>query len=227
MLPGMADPILDFVVTRLQAQADPERAPAMAAYMKTDMPFFGVAAAPRRKVGSAAVKAFRPTDRADYEAKVRALWGHTHRETKYVAVQFAAQKRWIDVASLPLYRQLVVEGAWWDFVDEVAARLVGGALANAPAAVFPVLDRWIDDDVMWLRRTAILAQLKMKERTDAERLFRYCRARMHETEFFVRKAIGWALRQYAYVDPDAVRAFVDAEKGNLSGLTYREATKHL
>ncbi|MCA9557277.1 MAG: DNA alkylation repair protein [Myxococcales bacterium] len=227
MLRCMADPLLDFVVSRLQAQADPERAPAMAAYMKTDMPFFGVAATPRRKVGRASVRAFAPADRADYEAKVACLWGHTHRETKYVAVQFAAQKRFVDAASLPLYRRLVVEGAWWDFVDEIAAHLVGGALAEAPDVVFPVLDRWIEDDVMWLRRTAILAQLRMGERTDAARLFRYCRARMHETEFFVRKAIGWALRQYASVDPEAVRAFVEAEKGSLSGLSYREATKHL
>ena len=97
---------------------------------------------------------------------------------------------------------------------------------NEPVMIV-AMDGWIDDEVMWLRRTAILAQLKMKQHTDAERLFRYCRARMHETEFFVRKAIGWALRQYAYVDAEAVRAFVEAEKGNLSGLSYREAMKHL
>jgi 3-methyladenine DNA glycosylase AlkD len=91
----------------------------------------------------------------------------------------------------------------------------------------PKIERWIDDRDLWLRRTSILSQVGHKEATDADLLFDACERRMHETEFFIRKAIGWALRDYARTNPDAVVDFVAMNRGGLSGLSYREATKHL
>jgi 3-methyladenine DNA glycosylase AlkD len=91
----------------------------------------------------------------------------------------------------------------------------------------PLVRRWLDDEVMWLRRTAIISQLNHKAATDTALLFDGCAARAHETEFFIRKAIGWALRQYARTDPDAVRRFVRQHEKELSGLSKREALKHL
>ena len=91
----------------------------------------------------------------------------------------------------------------------------------------PKLDRWIDDRNLWIRRTAILSQLKHKGGTDRDQLFGYCLRRAGEKEFFIRKAIGWALREYAKTEPDAVRAFALEHREQLSGLSFREATKHL
>ncbi len=217
-----------FVTTSLEAVANPADAPQMAAYMKTDMPFFGVKKPDRVPIVRALKRDFAPPDRDTYERWVRALWRLPHREEKYVALALARQSHgFIEPASLPLYEDLIRDGAWWDFVDEVAVQLVGQVVARYPAAGWPLMDQWIGADDMWLRRSAIICQLKHKEATDEARLFRYCRARAHESEFFIRKAIGWALREYAKTRPDRVRAFLAEMGGQLSGLSRREASKHL
>ncbi len=217
-----------FVAAGLARLADPESARGMAAYMKTDMPCYGVKKPQRMPVFEAMVEAFPVTSAAEYEAAVRALWRQPHREEKYFAISLARHhERFIELPRLDLYRRLIVEGAWWDFVDEIAAHLVGHLFARHPGEVGQVLDRWIDDEDLWLRRTAILAQLRHGADTDATRLFDYCLRRAHEREFFIRKAIGWALREYAKSDPDAVRRFVGAHEDQLSGLSRREALKHI
>ena len=129
--------------------------------------------------------------------------------------------------SMPLYRRLIEEGAWWDFVDEVAAHLVGTVLLHNRKEIAPLMDQWIDDADMWIRRAAIISQLKHKDRTDHVRLFRYSLAQAAEKDFFIRKAIGWALRQYAYTAPERVRDFITRNRGKLSPLTYREASRVL
>ncbi len=199
----------------------------MQAYMKTEMPFFGVQKPGLRVILRDLAGRFPPSSPETYAETVRALWAGESREEKYLAIDFATRfKAFIDARQLPLYEQLVREGAWWDLVDGVATRLVGGALAK-DRALWPTIDAWIDDDDMWIRRTAIICQLKHKADTDAERLFRYAAERAHEREFFIRKAIGWALREYARTDPDAVGDFLRAHKDRLSGLSFREASKHL
>jgi 3-methyladenine DNA glycosylase AlkD len=217
-----------FVRRELRARAVPVRAPEMAAYMKSTMPFLGVAAGDLRVVAKDAARRFPVRDRAEYEAAVLALWRLPHREEKHVAVAVARNHRaFVGAGSLGLDERIVREGAWWDFVDEVAPHLVGVALEKSPDEVWPVVDRWIDDEDMWVRRAALLCQLGRKGRTDEARLFRYCLERAHEREFFIRKAIGWALRQYARTAPDAVRAFLAEHGSRLSPLSLREARKHL
>ena len=217
--------LVSLVRKALAECGDPKRAAEMAAYMKTGMPFYGVSAAPRREVAREAARRFPPADRCDYARAVRALWRQPHREEKYVAIAYArAFKKHVVAASLPLYEKMIREGAWWDLVDEIAAHLVGGALAKEPEAAWPIMDRWISDNDMWVRRAAILCQLPFRERADEARLFRYCAERAHERELFIRKAIGWALRQHARVAPEAVRRFVLSH--NLSPLSAREAFKH-
>ena len=130
-------------------------------------------------------------------------------------------------ASLPLIERMIREGAWWDFVDEIASNVIGGMLKRQPENMWPVLDRYIEDDDMWIRRTAILAQLKFKQETDFEKLASYCEACMDEKEFFIRKAIGWSLREYAKREPGKVKAFVAKHEQRLSGLSKREALKNL
>ncbi|HEX5695968.1 MAG TPA: DNA alkylation repair protein [Acidimicrobiia bacterium] len=220
--------LIDLVRTELARRADPEKAVGMQAYMKTDMPFYGVQKAGRVEILRTLVGSFAPPDRDEYEAWVLALWGLPHREEKYLALGFARHfPEFVVAGSIPLYRRLIVEGAWWDFVDEVATKLIRHLVVVDPAVTWPVVDEWIDDDDMWLRRTAILCQIGAKEHTDTERLFRYCARRAFEKEFFIRKAIGWALREHARTDPESVARFVIENRDQLSGLSIREATKHI
>jgi 3-methyladenine DNA glycosylase AlkD len=217
-----------YAQTALFAAADPEKAGPMQAYLKTDMPFYGVQKKGRTPIIRHLAKEFLPRDRDEYEDLVLALWALPHREEKYLAQGLATRhKQFIVPESLPLYRRMIVEGAWWDLVDEVATHMIRPLVINYSDETWPVVDPWIDDEDMWLRRTAIICQVGAKGNTDADRLFRFCEQRMHEKEFFIRKAIGWALREYAKTDPEAVADFATANRESLSGLSYREATKHI
>ena len=223
-----ADALTALAARRLAAAANPDKAAPMAAYMKTDQPFYGVQKPARTEIFNELIERFPPADRYDYQAAVLALWGRRHREEQYLALGYAkAFPRYVTLSSIPLYRRLIIEGAWWDFVDDIAAHLIGDVVFNQRHRATPKIRSWIDDRDMWLRRTSIICQLGHKEHTDQALLFDACRARMHEDEFFIRKAIGWALREYAKTDPDAVRAFVLDHRDELSSLSFREATKHL
>ena len=220
--------LVRFVQTRFRALANPRKAGPMAAYMKTDMPFYGVQKPARVAVLREAKAKFPIETRSQYESAILALWKLPHREEKYAAIWIAQGfDEFIVPASLPLYRRLIVEGAWWDFVDDVAIRLVGRLTLDHRSKLAPIMDRWIDDKDMWLRRSAIISHIKHKKETDEEQLFDHCLRRAHEKEFFIRKAIGWALREYAYTAPEAVRKFVIEHRAKLSPLSFREASKHL
>lgn len=218
----------DFVAAELGKLRNAEDAKAMAAYMKTDMPFFGVKRPASEPIFREMMALYPVTTRDEYESGVRQLWSAPHREEKHFALRLAnAVPRYITPTSLPLYRQLIVEGAWWDFVDDVSSRLVGKLLLDNRPRIAPVMEKWVDHNDMWLRRSALLVHLRHKDATDQATLFDHCLRRSHETEFFIRKAIGWVLRQYARTAPKAVAEFVTSHRDSWSGLTYREATKHL
>jgi 3-methyladenine DNA glycosylase AlkD len=121
---------------------------------------------------------------------------------------------------------MIVTGAWWDHVDAVS-HLVGAVLLAHPAELGPLLREWSTDTDRWLRRTSIICQLGFKARTDTDLLATVITANVSDREFFVRKAIGWALRDFARTDPDWVRQFVSAHVAELSPLSRREALKHL
>jgi 3-methyladenine DNA glycosylase AlkD len=217
-----------FVTGSLEAEANPEKAVGMQAYMRTEMPFFGVQKPARVQIARRLIADFPPADRTEYEALVLGLWDLPHREEKYLALDVACRHRaYVDSASLPLYRRLILEGAWWDFVDDVATHLIRDLVLEQPEETWPEVETWIDSPDMWLRRSAIICQVGAKERTDSRRLFAFCEARLDEKEFFIRKAIGWALREYAKTDPEAVAGFVEAHRDRFSGLSFREATKHI
>ncbi len=217
-----------FVSVRLAQTADPDKAPAMQAYMKTDMPFYGVQKAGRTIVLRDLVREYRPDTADGYQEFVLALWNLDHREEKYIALGVARHfKDQIVPNHVDLYRRLIVEGAWWDLVDEVATHLIRHLVVGYPVESWPVVGGWIDDDDMWLRRAVLLCQVGAKWDTDTDRLFAFCAARSHEPGFFIRKAIGWALRDFARTDPAAVAAFINAHLGELSGLSYREGAKHI
>ena len=128
---------------------------------------------------------------------------------------------------MPLYDHFVVTGAWWDHVDAVAIALLGPILRHDRSAVEPIVRTWIHDPDRWRRRTSIIIQNGAKAETDTALLADAILASIDDRDFFLRKGIGWALREYAKTDPDWVRAFVDAHEARLSPLSRREALKHL
>lgn len=211
----------------LDALADPGAAPAMAAYMKVEengtLPFLGIRRPVVRRTARAVAKRQDPDD---VLAAVVELWDHaTHREQRYAA-QDLLSLRWTNgrIDLLDLHRHHVVTGAWWDHVDETAHR-ISDLVATHHDALEPVLREWSTDDVMWLRRVAIIGQLGLGERVDLYLLADVIEPNRADPEFFIRKAIGWALREVARWNPDWVREYVDAHE--LSPLSRREALKHL
>jgi len=198
----------------------------MAQYMKTRMPFYGVQKPGREHIARAVKWHFRPSSQTEYERLVRMLWSQEHREEKYLAVQFARTFRlFITLESMPLYEFLIRDGAWWDFVDDVAIRLVGTVLRHERPQISPILDRWIEDEDRWIRRAALLSQIMHREHTDHARLFRYCRICIHEEDPFILKAVGWALRDYAKAAPDRVEHFLSEFNGSLPGVVERAVKK--
>jgi 3-methyladenine DNA glycosylase AlkD len=213
----------------LAAMADPVKAPQMQAYMKSAMPYRGVPTPARTRLMKAVLATRAPRDRASWEATVRALWdGATFREERYAAIDLCGHRSaraWQDPTIVPLYEQLIVDGAWWDHVDAVAIHIVGPILRAHPAGVAPTIGRWATDEDRWRRRSAVIVQNGAKAATDTGLLARAIEANVDDRDFFIRKSIGWALREYAKTNPDWVRAFVAGH--DLSPLSRREATKHL
>lgn len=220
--------VVKFVGTQLEASADAEKAAQMAQYMKTQMPFYGVQKPGREHIARTVKWHFRPSSQEEYDHLVRLLWAQPHREEKYLAVQFARTFRlFITSDALPLYEFLIRDGAWWDFVDDVSIRLVGSVLRREREVVSELLDRWIEDENRWIRRAAIISQVMHRADTDEARLFAYCQKCLTETDPFIRKAIGWALRDYAKAAPARVARFVKDHGDAMAPITYTEATRGL
>jgi 3-methyladenine DNA glycosylase AlkD len=217
----------------LEAAADSQRAAGQQRYMKSDMPYRGLTS-PALKATLRPIlddPAHRITERAEWEDTVRELWdGATHREERYAATALTGHRTyrmWQDPGAVPLYRHLITTGAWWDHVDELASRRIGPILLSHKASMTPIMREWSTEPDLWLRRTAILSQLTFKSRTDTALLADAIEPNLADTSFWIRKAIGWALRQYARTDPDWVREAVAGYGDRLSGLSRREALKHL
>jgi 3-methyladenine DNA glycosylase AlkD len=216
---------------RLLAAGDAARASAAQAYMKSTMPYAGVPMADVRAIARDVFADLTFDDADHWAATVRAVWrGARVREERYAAIALARLPRhwpFRTPSALPLYEELIVSGAWWDFVDEIATHLVGELLASHPKPLSKTLTAWSRDADLWKRRTAIIAQLSFRERTDADSLFRWIEPSLTSTEFFLRKAIGWALREYSKSAPDVVRRYVVDHADVLSPLSRREALKVL
>lgn len=195
--------------------------------MKSAMPFLGVRVPEARKIARALAKVDPPGDLDRLESVVLELWDNaTHREERYAAAELMrlriAKGR---LSLIPLHEHMAVTGAWWDHVDEIAHR-VADLHDEHPDETAHDVRRWSTADDMWLRRLSIISQLGRRDRVDAELLSEVIEPNMDDTEFFIRKAIGWALREYAKVEPDWVRTFVAEREDQLSGLSKREALKH-
>ena len=216
----------------LRAHADAQQAVPMKAYMLGQFEFLGIRAGPRREALKQALQGLpKFTGTADeLLVLAEALWRLPEREFRYAAIDLLVKhhKR-LDVSALPRILQLVQTDPSWDTVDGLAG-VVGDVLLRAKASqpdVQQPMDACLLHPHLWVRRVAMLHQLGWREQTDQVRLFRYALTLAPETDFFIRKAIGWALRDHARTRPDAVRAFLARHAEQLSGLTRREAGKHL
>jgi 3-methyladenine DNA glycosylase AlkD len=223
----MKNNIPQFIKQRLLALDNKENAQAMAAYMKTSMPFYGVKAPDRRPLAKEAIKAYPIQNQNEFLQVVEELWNQSHREEKYIAIDIArSHPQYVNPAAFSLFEKMIRDGAWWDFVDDIAIHLIGTILMKYPSAIWPILEKWSNDSNLWIRRTVIICQNKFKKKTDQKRLLFFCLQRSHEKEFFIKKAIGWALREYARTEPQMIYEFIEKNKEHLSRLSYKEAVKN-
>ncbi|SEE92105.1 DNA alkylation repair protein [Jiangella alba] len=224
--------LVDAVRSALREIADPEAAEPMRAYVKSAMPLLGIKK-PARTAALRPVFAAHPLRDADgWRATVLELWdGAGFREERYAATTLAQLKPYAAYATHPdalgLYDHMVVTGAWWDLVDELAIRSVGPVLRAHPDRTAPTVRRWARDADLWRRRTAVICQIGSKAGTDVDLLAEAIEANAHDKDFFLRKGIGWALREHAKRDPEWVRAFVAAHEADLSPLSRREALRNI
>ena len=224
---ALADLLTERLTAVYGSAADPVRAASMRAYMKDVAPFLGIATPRRRALSRTVLRDTGRPGEQDCVALALRCWALPEREYHYFAVDYL--RRHVQRLSsdfLPVARHLIATVSWWDTVDALAAHVVGGLVAADPG-LRTAMDRWIEDGDLWIARTALLHQLRYGPDTDTDRLFAYCLRRSGDTGFFIRKAIGWCLREYAKTDPRAVREFVAARREDLAPLSAREALKNI
>jgi 3-methyladenine DNA glycosylase AlkD len=227
----------------LEQAADPAKAPQMQAYMKSAMPYRGVPSAKLKWLCREAFKAHPLDSFTEWRRVAEDLWRTaSFREERYAAILLTDDRRYASFrtfATVPLFEEMIVTGAWWDFVDVISSHHLGDVLRIEPRRMKSLMRRWASDKDMWKRRAAILCQIRFKQNTDLDLLYACIEPSLsgHSTrtqsgslmanEFFIRKAIGWALRQYAWTDPKEVRRYVREHKESLSPLSVREALKNI
>jgi 3-methyladenine DNA glycosylase AlkD len=215
----------------LKRHADPEKAPQMRAYMKSAMPYLGVQTPGLRRACAPVFLAHQLGSFDDWRDTVLALWhGARFREERYAALMLTGERAYRDyqtLEALPLYEELIISGAWWDYVDLIASQRVGFLLKRYPARMRRTMRAWSRSADLWKRRTAILCQLSFKADTDLALLYDCIEPNLADRAFFIRKAIGWALRQHAWTDAREVQRYVAKNRARLSPLSVREALKNV
>jgi 3-methyladenine DNA glycosylase AlkD len=214
----------------LAAAADPDRAAGMQAYMKSEMPYRGISAPDMRAIAKRVIADHPLASCAEWRVAVLELWrGARFREERYAAMELLADRRHKDCRTpdvLPLYEEMITTGAWWDYVDEISHQ-VGNLLRSHSEQIGPVMRAWSTDKDLWKRRVSIICQISFKKDTDLDLLYSNIEPNLADRNFFIRKAIGWALRAYAWTDPAEVERYVAQNETRLSGLSRREALKNV
>jgi 3-methyladenine DNA glycosylase AlkD len=226
MICGMfTERVFERLKPAFEGARDPERAAGQQAYMRDQFPYLGLTLPVVRKLSWSVLAGLPPPGDDELREVALRCWAMPEREYQYFACELLRS-----VPPAPTFlgtlRQLITTKSWWDTVDPLATRVTGDLVRRNPSLA-ETMDSWAADENLWLVRTAILHQLHWGTETDTRRLFSYCTSQAAHQDFFIRKAIGWALRHYARTDPSAVRAYIDAHRSVLSSLSVREATKHL
>lgn len=214
------------IIAAMQPLANTSAAIAMRAYQRDQFEFLGVAAPTRRAATMPLIKALKPASAEALIAEAQGLWNLPQREYQYIAVDLLARHvKVLTGADIPALLDIAQQKSWWETVDGLVK--VIGAIAKADKDQQSQMDAALRHPDFWIRRIAMLHQLGWKGETDLARLQNYAKQLAPETEFFIRKAIGWALREYAWHDPAAIRVFLAEMGDQLSPLSRREAGKHL
>jgi 3-methyladenine DNA glycosylase AlkD len=227
-------PLIDALRAAFAAHADATQAGPMQAYMKSAMPFRGIAAPLRRRLMVEVVREHPARSTEDLATTMLALWrGAAFREERYAASELAGavpHRRLRGLALLPVYEEMIVTGAWWDHCDEISANGLAPLLVAHPGVMKPQLRAWAAAGDLWVRRAAMLTQRRLKgDAFDAVLLYDTILSNLRGSrfgdEFFIRKGLGWALRERSYAAPDEVQAFCSEYSDRLSPLSRREALK--
>ena len=211
--------------------ADSKRAPQMQAYMKSAMPYLGVTTPLMRKACKAVFREATFESAEAWRDAVLTLWTWAqYREERYAAIELTGVRQaagFQTPEAMPMYEEMILTGAWWDLVDGIASARVGPIVAAYPRVMKRMMREWSRSDNLWKRRTSIICQLGAREETDLKLLYDCIEPSLEEKDFFLRKAIGWALRQYAWTDAREVVRYVKEMEERLSPLSRREALKNV
>ncbi|HEY1759262.1 MAG TPA: DNA alkylation repair protein [Bryobacteraceae bacterium] len=215
----------------LSRARNPGKAGPMQAYMKSAMPYFGVQTPELRAICSRLFAAHPLADFEGWQDTCLQIWREAEfREERYAAIGltgFRLYRPFQTLETLAMYEEMIVTGAWWDFVDSIASNRLGPLLRAYPVRMRKTMLKWSRCEDLWKRRSAILCQLGFKADTDLELLYACMEPSLRSSEFFLQKAMGWALRQYARTDALEVARYVRERGGELSSLSRREALKHI
>jgi len=209
---------------KYQAQACPENARQMKAYMRNQYDFFGLKAEKQREVNRFFLKETGMPAITDLPELIHQLWEQPEREMQFFGMMLLDKyKNKVDEDFIGVYEFMISTKSWWDTVDYIAATLVGAHFKRFPHQIPVYTEKWLKSGNLWLQRSALLFQLKYRNATDTKLMFSLIEQLSNEKDFFIRKAIGWVLRQYSKNDPEAVISFVETHV--LSGLSQKEAMK--
>ena len=222
------DSLVSAIDDDLRTAGTPKRAEGTKRYLKSDLTFYGTTMPDKRTIVRAFLKAHPGLERDDLVSLVRSLWAVPIHERRMVAILLLeARVGLLEIEDVELVESLLRDSKTWAYVDPLAVNVMG-ALFDAEPAVAGILDRWARDDDFWIRRSALLTLLKpVKQGREFDRFGRYADEMLEEKEFFIRKAIGWVLRERSKKDPETVREWVEPRLGRMSGVTRREAVKYL
>lgn len=212
--------------TTFKNHCNPVRALKMKAYMRNQFEYIGMMSELRNNTQRELIQKLGVPENEQLEEIVRELWLLPEREYQYFALELL--DRWINKASpeiIHLLEELILSKSWWDTIDSISPSLVGSLFKNYPELIIPVTDKWMTSGNIWLQRSCILFQLKYKGDMDLDLLIKFIEQLKDSKEFFIKKSIGWILRQYSKYNPDEVRRYV--EIADLQPLSTKEALKYM
>jgi len=215
------------ILTRLfRSKENRENAFFMEKYMRNQFPFLGIKTPERRELLREFFEETGILSKPYDEKFVWGLWGLEEREFQAAALDYMEKSlKKLEKVHLNGIEKLITTKSWWDTVDMLSAKAVGKIAADHPEVIKETIDNWAYGDDLWLRRSAILFQLKYKQKTNEELLYRYCKENGDSKEFFIQKGIGWALREYSKTNPESVKRFI--ARTPLSKLSIREGSKYI
>lgn len=215
---------LKILQQRFEAETNENNAKPMKKYMKNLFDYFGIQTPLRKEIGAAFMEEKGLPAKEKLDVVIKELWRLPQREFQYFALDVLEKIiKKSDKDIIALLEYLIVTKSWWDTVDRIAQKLVGALFQKYPELIAPHTTKWMASENIWLQRTALLFQLRYKKKTNVDLLFRFIHQLAASDEFFIQKAIGWALREYSKTDAEKVITFIG--QNTLAPLSVREGLK--